>query len=40
MTHSEPHIASPKPSEQPPSEQSPHHSPKHITDEAAQNTAE
>ncbi|KAK2352404.1 hypothetical protein QL285_096397 [Trifolium repens] len=33
MTHSEHHIASPKPSE-------PHHSPEHTTDEPAQNTAE
>ena len=35
MTHSEPHISSPKPSEQPPQ-----HSPKHTTDEPAQTTAE
>ncbi|WJX18703.1 NADH:ubiquinone reductase (H(+)-translocating) [Trifolium repens] len=35
MTHSEPHISSPKPSEQPPQ-----HLPKHTTDEPAQTTAE
>jgi hypothetical protein len=35
VTHSEHHIASPKPSEQ-----SPHHSPEHTTVEPAQNTAE
>ncbi|WJX51640.1 hypothetical protein P8452_37817 [Trifolium repens] len=35
VTHSEHHIASPKPSEQ-----SPHHSHEHTTDEPAQNTAE
>jgi hypothetical protein len=35
MTHSEPHISSPKPLEQPTQ-----HSPKHTTDEPAQNTAE
>jgi hypothetical protein len=35
MTHSEPHISSPKPSEQPPQ-----HLPKHTTDEPAQTTDE
>ncbi|KAK2416281.1 hypothetical protein QL285_038687 [Trifolium repens] len=35
MTHCEPHISSPKPSEQPPQ-----HSPKHTTDEPAQTTVE